>query len=86
MLQVLADAMHRVATGQARQRQCQCHHGQSARPGTAQQCQTIEVHHGGLPKFANIDEMPFNRGGGGHGRAHEMGPATGALTPFEIAV
>src|SRR5712691_8830543 len=35
---------------------------------------------------ANIDEVPGDRGRRGHLRAHEVGPATGALPALEIAV
>src|SRR5712691_6202214 len=35
---------------------------------------------------ANVDEVPGDRGRRGHLRAHEMGPAAGALPALEIAV
>src|SRR4051812_38238102 len=34
----------------------------------------------------NVDEVPRNRCGGGHGRAHQMSTAAGPLSPFEIAI
>src|SRR5690606_15956469 len=37
----------------------------------------------GLP---DVDEMAGNRRAGGHGGAHEVRPAPGALAAFEIAV
>src|SRR6267143_6573539 len=35
---------------------------------------------------ANVDEVPGDRGRRGHLRAHEVGPAAGALPALEIAV
>src|SRR5258707_10531587 len=36
--------------------------------------------------LANVDEVPGDRGRRGHLRAHEVGPAAGALAALEIAV
>src|SRR3977135_1894928 len=36
--------------------------------------------------LANVDEVPGDRGRRGHLRAHEVGPAAGALPALEIAV
>src|SRR5258708_12822408 len=39
-----------------------------------------------LPPLPDIDKMPGNRRGRGHGRRHQMGAALEALPAFEIAV
>src|SRR5258707_5976970 len=36
--------------------------------------------------LANVDEVPGDRGRRGHLRAHEVGPAAGALAALEIAL
>src|ERR1041385_6569661 len=41
---------------------------------------------GPLFPVSDIDEMSLDRGRDGHGRRHEMRPATGPLAPFEITI
>src|SRR5438105_3670527 len=36
--------------------------------------------------FANVNEMAFQRGRGGHHGTHQMGAAAGALPALEIAI
>src|SRR5688572_16895181 len=40
----------------------------------------------GLPEAPNVDEVPGDRSGRRHRGAHQMRPAAGPLTAFEVAV
>src|SRR5690554_2370571 len=46
----------------------------------------IDAVFSGLDQFAHVDEVAGHRGGGGHRRADQVGAATGALAPLEVAV
>src|SRR5690606_39234317 len=46
----------------------------------------IDAVSSGLDQFAHVDEVAGPRGGGGQRRADQVGAATGALAPLEVAV